>query len=315
MNIGKLKLNGNLILAPMAGITNLPMRLLCKKYGASLVYSEMISGEAVVRGNKESMDRGFTCTDEKPFGIQLMGKDPDNLTKAALIMQDKFHPELFDMNLGCPAQDIIKAGCGCELLKNPTLIGKIIQGLTDSLDVPVTAKIRILNSLEDTLEIARIVERSGASAITVHGRTQRQGYSGRSNLDFIRDIKKELSIPVIANGDISDELTARQVLDHTECDSIMIGRAAIGDPHIFRRISHFLDKGDFLPPGEFYGRLDDLFEYIELCRRFNMLTFNDLKLKSYWFLKNRENIKSVRKKMSGAKDIDSIIEILEELRS
>lgn len=313
MNIGKLRINGNLILAPMAGVTNLPMRLLCKRYGASLVYSEMISSEAVVRGNMNSRDRGFTCSEEKPFGIQLMGRDPETLIKAGLMMRDAYGPELIDMNLGCPAQDIIKAGCGCELLKNPSLIGKIIQGLTDSLDVPVTAKIRILNSLEDTLEIARIVERSGACALIVHGRTQKQGYSGRSNLDFIRDIKKELSIPVIANGDISDESTAKNVLEYTRCDGLMIGRAAIGDPYIFSRISHYLEKGELLPPRSFKERLDDLFEYTELCRKFDMLTFGDLKLKSYWFLKTRNNIKSVRQKMNGAKNIDSIMGILREL--
>ncbi|MCE8426140.1 MAG: tRNA-dihydrouridine synthase, partial [Candidatus Methanoperedens sp.] len=131
----------------------------------------------------------------------------------------------------------------------------------------------------------------------------------------IRDIKKELSIPVIANGDISDELTARHVLDHTQCDGLMIGRAAIGNPYIFRRISHYLEKEELLPPGEFDRRLDNILEYIELCRKYNMLTFNDLKLKSYWFLKNRENIKSVRKKINEAKNMDSIMGILGELRN
>ncbi|MCE8428276.1 MAG: tRNA-dihydrouridine synthase family protein [Candidatus Methanoperedens sp.] len=315
MNIGKLTFNGNLILAPMAGITNLPMRLLCKRYGASLVYSEMISSEAVVRGNRESTDLGFTSCEEKPFGVQLMGSDPDTLVQAALILHNVNPVGLFDMNLGCPARDIIRAGCGCKLLKKPLLIGKIIQALSDSLDVPVTAKIRILNCTDENLNIARIIERSGADALIVHGRTQNQGYSGRSNLDVIRDIKKELSIPVIANGDISDELTARHVLDHTQCDGLMIGRAAIGNPYIFRRISHYLEKEELLPPGEFDRRLDNILEYIELCRKYNMLTFNDLKLKSYWFLKNRENIKSVRKKINEAKNMDSIMGILGELRN
>ncbi len=311
--IGKLRLDGNLILAPMSGVTNLPSRLLCRKYGASLVYSEMTSSEAIIRQNPKSIGRGSTCDGERPMGIQLMGSVPSSILESALILRERHRPELIDVNLGCPSQSVIKNGCGCELLKKPELIGLIVKSLSDSLDIPVTAKIRILGDFDGTLRIARIIEKSGADAITVHGRTQKQGYSGKCNLDFIKKIKNELSIPVIANGDVIDEKTAKQIMEYTNCDGLMIGRAAIGNPFIFRKISHFLKTGEILPPQETEERLADFFEYMDLCRNYGMLTYNDIKRNAQWFTKGMENVKQVRVKINQAVDIDSIIGILKDI--
>ncbi|MCZ7403294.1 MAG: tRNA dihydrouridine synthase DusB [Candidatus Methanoperedens sp.] len=310
LTIGNLKLKGNLVLAPMSGVTNLPFRLLCKRYGVSLVISEMTSSEAVVRQNPKSIERGFTCADERPMGIQLMGSAPDNLARSAYFLQERYRPEFIDVNFGCPAQEIIKNGCGSGLLRKPELIGKIIEQLSQTLEVPLTAKMRILKDFGETLKIARIIEKSGACAITVHGRTQKQGYSGKSNLDFIKGIKKELSIPVIANGDIYDEKSARHVLEYTDCDGLMIGRAAIGHPYIFRRISHYLETGEILPEQERGERLGDFFEYVALCRNYDLLSFNDLKLTAQWFTKGMENVKKVRVEINKTQEIDSIMEIM-----
>ena len=313
LTIGKLRLDGNLVLAPMSGVTNLPFRLLCRKYGASLVYSEMTSSEAIVRRNSKSIDRGFTCAGERPMGIQLMGAVPENLASSALFLQGLYRPELFDVNFGCPAQGVIKNGCGSGLLKDPELIGEIITQLSDSLDSPLTAKIRIMENFDETLKIAKIIEKAGAAAITVHGRTQKQGYSGKSNLEFIKGIKRELSIPVIANGDIFDEKTAIEVLEYTGCDGLMIGRAAIGNPFIFKKISHYLKTGEILPPQAKVERLADFFEYEQLCRNYEMLSFNDLKLNAQWFTRGMENVKKVRVKMNETRDIDSIMGIMSGL--
>ncbi len=313
--IRKLRLDGNLILAPMSGVTNLPSRLLCRKYGASLVYSEMTSSEAVVRQNLRSIERGSSCEGERPMGIQLMGSVPSSMLESALILQDRHRPELIDINLGCPAQSVIKNGCGSELLRKPELIGQIVKSLSDSLDIPVTAKIRILGDIDETLRIARIIEKSGADAITVHGRTQKQGYSGKCNLDFIKKIKSELSIPVIANGDVFDEKTAKQIIEYTNCDGLMIGRAAIGNPFIFRKISHFLKTGEILPNQKIEEKLADFFEYMELCRKYGMLTYNDIKRNAQWFTKGMENVKPIRVKINQTEDIDSIIGILKEIHS
>lgn len=313
LTIGNLKLKGNLLLAPMSGVTNLPFRLLCKKYGVSLVFSEMTSSEAVIRQNPKSIDRGFTCSEERPMGIQLMGSVPENLAGSAYFLQERYRPELIDVNFGCPAQEIIKNGCGAGLLKKPELIGRIIEQLSETLEVPLTAKMRILDDPGETLKIARIIEKAGACALTVHGRTQKQGYSGRSDLDFIKRIKKELSIPVIANGDICDEKSARFALDYTECDGLMIGRAAIGYPYIFKRISHFLEKGEILPEQEKRERLGDFFEYVEMRKNYDMISFNDLKLNAMWFIKGMEHVKRVRVEINRAQDIDSILDIMRGL--
>jgi len=313
LNIGNLKLKGNLVLAPMSGVTNLPFRLLCKKHGVSLVFSEMTSSEAVVRQNPKSIDRGFTCADERPMGIQLMGSSPENLASSAYFLQERFRPELIDVNFGCPAQEIIKNGCGSGLLRKPELIGKIMKQLSQTLEVPLSAKMRILPDFGETLKIARIIEKTGADAITVHGRTQKQGYSGKSDLEFIKGIKKELSIPVIANGDIYDENSARNVLEYTDCDGLMIGRAAIGYPYIFRRLSHYLDTGEILPEQEKCERLGDFFEYVAMRRNYDMLSFNDLKLNAMWFIRGMENVKKVRVEINKTQDIDSVMGIMKGL--
>jgi len=313
LKIGKLKLKGNLILAPMSGVTNLPSRLLCRKYGASLVYSEMTSSEAIIRKNQKSIERGFTCAEERPMGIQLMGSVPANLAASAVFLEERYRPDLIDVNFGCPAQGVIKNGCGSGLLKKPEQIGEILGQLSDTIDLPLTAKIRILEDFDGTLKIAKLIEKAGANAITVHGRTQKQGYSGRSNPDFIKGIKSELSIPVIANGDIFDEITAKQTLEFTQCDGLMIGRAAIGNPFIFKKISHYLETGEILPPQETEERLADFFEYVELCRKYDMLTINDLKLNAQWFTKGIENVKQVRVKINKVEDIESVLGIMKSI--
>lgn len=315
MKIGKLKLHGALVLAPMSGMTNLPIRLLCKKYGASLVYSEMISSEAIVRENPKSISRGLIAAEERPVGIQLMGSDPETLKRSTQILERIYEPDIIDLNFGCPAQEVVRSGCGAALLKNTGIIREIIERLTGSLDVPITAKMRILDSIDSTVEIAQTIEKAGAAALTVHGRTQKQGYSGKVNLETIRAVKCAISIPVIANGDIRDETSACHALEYTQCDGLMIGRAAVGDPYIFRRISHYIETGELLPHRTFDERLDDFFEYAKLCRRYEMLSYRDIKIKAQRFLKNRADIKSVRQRMNGAIDIDSIMEIMEEARA
>lgn len=314
MNLGNLKLNGNLFLAPMSDVTNLPFRLLCRKYGASLCYTEMVSSEATVRHSNDSISRGITCDEDRPMGIQLMGSDVKTLVSSAIILEEIHKPEFFDINIGCPSPRIIESGCGSALLKNPALIKEIIMELCGSVKVPVTAKMRVLNNLDDTLNIARTIEKAGAIALTVHGRTQRQGYSGKSNLEFIKAVSDELSIPVIANGDVFDEISAQHVLDQTQCSGLMIGRAAIGNPFIFQRIAHYLDNGEILPPRNIIEKLIDFFEYVALCRKFGMITYAGIKLNAQWFIKNSENIKPVRVKINQAKDIDSIIDIMKGLQ-
>jgi tRNA-dihydrouridine synthase B len=315
MNIGKIRLDGNLILAPMSFVTNLPVRLQCKKYGASLVYSEMIFSEAILHQNKKSLTRCLTCEEERPISIQLLGFDPDSLLSSANIITEIFRPEIIDINLGCPVHSVTRNKCGSALLKKPEIIREIVEKLSCSLQVPITVKMRILNDLDETLKISRIIEKAGASALAVHGRTQNQKYSGMSNLEFIKKIKEELTIPVIANGDISNAKTAKNVLEYTQCDGLMIGRAAIGNPYIFKQIRHYLDQGDVLPPQSRLERLNDFFEYETLCQNHDLLDPGDIRTKALWFTKGMTNIRSVRTELNKAKDIGSVLGIMEELKA
>ncbi len=313
MKIGKLRLDGNLILAPMSSVTNLPFRLLCKKYGASLVYSEMTFSEAILRQNEKSLERSCSCLEERPLGIQLLGSNKETLVGSARIIIEKCSPDLVDLNLGCPSRRIMENDCGAALLKRPEVIADIISGISGSIGVPVTAKIRILNSLDETIKISRMIEKAGASALTVHGRTQKQQYSGKSNLEFIKNVKKELTIPVIANGDIRDEKTARHVLEYTQCDGLMIGRAAIGNPYIFRRIEHYLKSGELLPPRSLTEKLADFFEYELSCRRYGLLDCGNLMSRAMWFTRGIKNAKTVRMEINRARDINSILGIMKKL--
>lgn len=313
MKIADLKIPGNILLAPMSNVTNLPFRLMCRKYGASLTYSEMISADAVIYENKKSIDRGISCEDERPLGIQIFGNSPEIMTKAALRIEEIYEPQIIDINFGCPAKLLTNAGCGSALLKSPELIHKIVKELSDNLSTPVTAKIRILQDMEKTLEIAHLIESAGASAITVHGRTRQQQYSGKADHDYVRKIKQELSIPVIANGDIVDEISAQQTLEYTECDGIMIGRAAMGNPFLFKRISHYLETGELLEYRQCSQRVEDIREYFSLLEEHELMHTVHIKAQAQWFTRGMKNGRHVRKSIDIAKNIDEILQNLDEM--
>ncbi len=313
MKIADLKIPGNILLAPMSNVTNLPFRLMCRKYGASLTYSEMISADAVIYENKKTINRGISCEDERPLGIQIFGNSPETMTKAALRIEEIYKPEIIDINFGCPAKTLTKDGCGSALLSSPELIHEIMKELSDNLSTPVTAKIRILQDMENTLEIAHLIESAGASAITVHGRTRQQQYSGKANHDYVRKIKQELSIPVIANGDIVDEISAQSTLDYTKCDGIMIGRAAMGNPFLFKRISHYLETGELLEYKHCTQRVEDIREYFTLLEEYELMHTVHIKAQAQWFTRGMKNGRHVRKSIDVAKNIDEILQSLDEM--
>ncbi len=313
MKIADIKIPGNILLAPMSNVTNLPFRLMCKKYGASLTYSEMISSDAVIYENEKSINRGMSCEEERPLGIQIFGNSAENMTEAALKIEKIYQPEIIDINFGCPAKLLTKDGCGSALLRSPDLIHEIVTGLVENLSTPVTAKIRILEDMEKTLEIAHVIEDAGADALTVHGRTRQQQYSGKADHSYVKKIKQELSIPVIANGDIIDETSARQVLDYTECDGIMIGRAAMGNPFLFRRISHYLEKGEMLEYKECSQRITDLREYFGLLGEYDLMHTVNIKAQAQWFTRGMRNGRHIRRSIASSKTIGEILESLDEM--
>ena len=313
MKIANLKLEGNIFLAPMSNVTNLPFRLMCREYGASMSYTEMISSDAVIHENEKTIKRGISCEAERPFGIQIFGKSPETMTTAALKIEENYHPDIIDVNFGCPARLLTKDGCGSALLRSPYLIFDILEDLIDNLSTPVTAKIRILENMDNTLKIASLIEKSGASAITVHGRTQQQQYSGKSNMEYAKKIKQELSIPVIANGDIVDELSAENILKYTECDGIMVGRAAMGNPFLFKRISHYISTGEILEYNECHQRYEDFCKYIKRLDEYSLTDTVNMKAQAQWFTRGIHGGRHIREKISTSDNIEEILRHIKEM--
>ncbi len=313
MKIGNVKIDGYLFLAPMADVTNPAFRTLCKKHGAAMTYSEMISADAVLHGNIRTASRGLSSEEEKPFAIQIFGNSADTIGIAASMIEEKYSPDIIDLNFGCPANVLVKDGSGSALLDFPERIREIVSAVYGKTEVPVTAKIRVLHDMKKTLDIARTIEEAGASAITVHGRTQAQQYAGKAEHEYARNIKKELSIPVIANGDIVDGLSAKQVLEHTGCDALMIGRAAMGDPHVFTKIAHFLRTGEQLPTDECTQRLADLKEYLRLLELYGLEEHVDIRMHARWFTRGIKGGRHVRQGISGTREKRSIIQLMESM--
>ena len=248
MKIGNVVLENNIFLAPMAGVTDLPFRILCKEMGCGLVYSEMVSAKGIFYGNENTTKLLTIEQREKPTAVQLFGSDPAIM--AAMAKKIENYPiDILDVNMGCPAPKIVKNGEGSALTKNPSLVGQIIKAMVTAQKKPVTVKIR--KGFDDNhinaVEIAKVAQENGAAAIAVHGRTREQYYSGKADWDSIKAVKDAVSIPVIGNGDVFTPQDAKALLEYTNCDAIMIGRAAQGNPWIFKRILHYLNTGEQLP--------------------------------------------------------------------
>lgn len=310
LKIGKIETPGHLLLAPMADVTNLAFRLLCRQHGADLTYTEMINADALLSENRKSLLKGLSSSEDRPFGVQIVGSSPDKLRKAALFVENEYRPEIIDVNMGCPVQRITGTGCGSALLNSPKLVYEIISELTDALKTPVTAKIRILERDEKTLEIAHLIEKAGAFALTVHGRKAEQMYSGSSDFAVIRMVKSELSIPVIANGDIRDEESAESALDFTGCDGLMIGRAAMGNPFIFRRIRHYLETGEKLEVDRQAQQLEDFETYVTLLEEHDLFSSLNLRMHAHWFTKGLHGSRQIREKINNLKDGKAIIDLI-----
>lgn len=248
MKIKDVKFENNVFLAPMAGIADRAFRELCINYGAGYTVSEMVSSKGLTMGDKKSGELLTLGEIENPAGVQIFGDNPEIMAQAAK-MCIKYHPNIIDINMGCPAPKIAMNGGGASLMKNPLLAGEIIKAVSKAVDIPVTVKIRKGWDDENitAVELAKIAEKNGTAAITVHGRTRMQMYSGKVDYNIIAKVKKAVDIPVIANGDIVDEQSAAIMFEKTNCDAIMIGRGALGNPWIFRRINAYLNECRVLP--------------------------------------------------------------------
>lgn len=248
MKIGNVVLKNAVALAPMAGVTDLPFRLLCKEQGCGLMYTEMVSAKALLYKNKNTKPLLETMPEEEPVAVQLFGSDPDIMSEMALQLEEGPYA-IIDVNMGCPVPKIVNNGEGSALMKNPKLAEQILTKMVKKLHKPVTVKFRkgFNDANINAVEFAKMAESCGVAAVAVHGRTREQYYSGNADWDIIRQVKESVSIPVWGNGDVFTPEDAKRMKDETGCDGIMVARGAKGNPWLFKRITHYLGTGELLP--------------------------------------------------------------------
>jgi len=269
MLIGSIHLKNNLFLAPMAGVTDRPFRQLCKNFGAGLTVSEMVSSNPKLRNHYRTQLKSNHSGETEPRVVQILGTDPEQMAAAAYYNADQ-GAQIIDINMGCPAKKVCAVAAGSALLRNESLVGKILDAVVNAVDLPVTLKIRTGWDIENrnALKISKIAEESGIAALTIHGRTRACRFSGNAEYDTIKKIKSQSLIPIIANGDINSVQKAKAVLDYTQADAIMIGRAAQGRPWIFTEINHYLNHGELLPPIPLAKKQITLQHHLETLYRF-----------------------------------------------
>ena len=313
LKIGNVKLENNLILAPMAGITNQPFRIVCKKFEPGMVCTEMASSRAIFY-NDQKTKRLFNAEGEKrPISFQIFGSDEESMAFSAKYVS-KF-ADIIDINMGCPAPKVVKNGDGSKLLLDLEQAKKIIEAVVKNSEVPVTLKIRKGWDKEHIVakELARIAEECGISAITVHGRTRNEFYSGKADWDIIKEVKNSVNIPVIGNGDIVDEESAREMFEKTNVDGIMIGRASFGNPWIFREIKYYLETGKKLKKPSNEEKLEIIKEHINLAlKEKGEIAVKELRKHIAWYTKNMKNSSEFRNYINKIENEKELFKAIEE---
>jgi len=318
MRVGKIELVNPIILAPMAGVTDLPFRLLAKEMGCGLVYSEMVSDKGLIYENKHTKKLLAIDEQERPVALQIFGSDPDSMAKAAHIVAAA-GADIIDINMGCPTLKIVKNGEGSALMRNPSLAYRIMAAVVKSAgSVPVTIKFRKGwdEQSVNAVEFARLAEQAGAAAVSVHGRTREQFYSGQADWSIIRQVKQAVAIPVIGNGDIRTPQDAKRILNETGCDGIMIGRGAQGNPWIFRQVTHYLSTGQILPQPTLSERIEMLLRQLAMLVRHKgeYIGIREMRSHAAWYTKGLPSSAELRLKFNQAMSKEDFIRIMEEYR-
>lgn len=300
-------------LAPMAGVTDLTFRLICKKYGADGLTTEMVSAKGLYYKSSKTAELMHLDEREKPTSIQIFGSDPDIMAEIAPKVAS-FGASAIDINMGCPMPKIVNNGDGSALMKNPDLAGKIVRKVSDSVKVPVTVKIRKGWESDTAAEFAKVLEANGASVITVHGRTSRQLYTGKADWDTIRSVKKAVKIPVIGNGDILSGVDAQRMFEHTGCDGVMVGRGAEGNPFIFRQIKEYLENGHvtYFPTDE--EKIRQATEHMHMLCENKGIHRGVLESRKHiaWYIKGMPHATELKNAVFKANDMSELTEIMEE---
>lgn len=314
--IGNVEIENQLVLAPMAGITNEAFRSICKEMGAGLVVCEMISDKALSFHNAKTIKMTGVSQNEHPLSMQIFGADKETLVYAAKWIYENTDADIIDINMGCPVNKVAKrAGAGSSLLRDPNKVYEITKAVVEATPLPVTVKIRIgwdennINAVEN----AKMIEKAGACAIAVHGRTRAQMYSGHANLDVIKDVVEAVNIPVVGNGDIVDGPSALHMLEYTGCKAIMIGRGALGNPWIFKEINAYFAGEEFKRPSkeEIYNMIVDQYERL-LKLKGERLALLEMRSHVGWYLKGMQGSAQIKKKANQALSFEEVKKILKE---
>ena len=318
LTIGNVALENNLILAPMAGVTDLPFRLLCKEQGVGLICMEMVSAKAIMYNNKNTESLLTIHDGETPVSLQLFGSDPEIISEMAKRIEDR-NFAILDINMGCPVPKVVNNREGSALMKNPALAEKIVEKTVKAISKPVTVKLRKGFDEEhvNAVEIAKAVEAAGASAVAVHGRTREQYYSGQADWDIIAKVKEAVAIPVIGNGDIIDGESAEEMLKQTGCDGIMVGRAARGNPWIFREIKTYLETGEHALPPTAEEKRDTILRHaaLQLQVKGEYIGIREMRKHLSWYTAGYPHSAKLRQKINEMETMEQLIESVDSIFS
>lgn len=309
MKIGNIHIENNVALGPMAGVTDLTFRLICKEMGCGIVFTEMVSAKGIYYKDKKTEELLKIQEKERPVALQIFGSDPKIMAIVTERLNGHNH-DILDINMGCPTPKIVKNGDGSALLKNPKLIGEIVKSVVKASEKPVTVKIR--KGWDDesinAVEVAKIIEENGAKAISIHGRTREQFYTGRADWEIIKKVKDAVDIPIFGNGDVFTVEDAKEMKKITNCDGIMIARGAQGNPWIFKRVNHYLKTGEILPPPSVEEKVNMCFKHLYMLieNKGEYIAIREIRKHAAWYLKGIRNSARIRNEVNRSTSVEEI---------
>ena len=316
--IGNVKINNQIVLAPMAGICNSAFRRICKEFGCGLIYAEMVSDKAITFNNKKTIDMLYMTEEERPIVQQIFGSDKESFVEAAKYIYEKMHPDIIDINMGCPVPKVaVRAQAGSALLKNPGKIYEIVKAVVEAVPIPVTVKMRSGwdSKSINAVEVAKIVESAGAKAICIHPRTRSQGYSGKADWNIIKEVKEAVTISVIGNGDVKTPEDVVRMLNETKCDAVMIGRGVLGNPWLIQNSINILDNKELIEVS-IEDRINLCLKHLDYLMKLKTEKIACLEIRNHiaWYFKGVSGSNILKNKIYQCNNIHDIIKILNEFK-